>query len=884
MADLPGNRLKDTVSVPSPLSTTESSRDHIVVEGVDIRWDTQAGTCMFSNIPVAMLWVDSTLAGLMSGVAAMVGPERFSLALQSEGRKSVESDWLVIARHKDFREGFEALHSIATVAGWGDWQLVTYDHAKRVCIFRAYNNWEAMYQKALGVSWGSSMLAGKFAGICSKLFATNCWATQTSFVAQGDSYDEFVVTPSTRAIEDEVNRLLESDQATRADMAVALEMLRQKECLLNDQIKDRVKSEDQFRFMLETSPIAVAIFTFGDYKILFTNHQYMQLLNLKDTLVSTAHPKAFFSDPTEFDSIIKRLHNGENITNAIVQLSSFSGEKRWAQAAFLKIKFQGMDCVLSWFYDVTEMRRARELAEEAAEVKANFLANMSHEIRTPMNAIIGLSQLALSPEASESERVVSLKKILSASKNLLHILNDVLDFSKVEAGKVVIEKTPFSLKHLVEQLQSLFSASAREKGLNFEVVVAPDAPISIMGDSHRLNQILSNLLSNAVKFTERGKVTFKVQMKALAASRVKVLFSVLDTGIGIPKEKQQNLFQAFNQLDASATRRFGGSGLGLAISRKLLQLMESDFRVDSVLGHGSIFSFEIWFDLPFSAEIPLAGPPKSSSMSGIMPGGLRLRGKHILVAEDDLLNQEVVGQFLRLSGATVDLTSTGKEALVLLENRHVDAILMDMHMPDMGGIDATRAIRKQTRFQYLPIIALTAAVTPGDRDRCYSSGMNDFIPKPIDPDELVNKLVYWTSPEREADRNQTPAKVVSGPVAESVGTPVVPGVVLEGFDLTNLRRIMNDERAMIHLLKRFCNHNVDSASQIKKAIDSQQVDAAERLVHKLKGTAGNLGAMDLHRIASLLDNELKAGHCKAETWSEFERIFTHTLNEITRLG
>jgi signal transduction histidine kinase/CheY-like chemotaxis protein/HPt (histidine-containing phosphotransfer) domain-containing protein len=676
--------------------------------------------------------------------------------------------------------------------------------------------------------------------------------------------------PGKRQKEDSTQNhgLLASEQATRADMAVALEMLRQGETLLDDQIKDRVKTEDQFRFLLETSPIAVAIFTFGDYKILFANHQYMQMLSLKETLVSTAHPKALFSDPDEFDSIMNRLRSDEKVTDALVQLGSFSGEKRWSQSAFLRIKFQSMDCVLSWFYDVTEMRRARELAEKAADVKTNLLANLSHEIRTPMNAIIGLSQLALSPEVSEGERVVSLKKILSASKNLVQILNDVLDFSKMEAGKVVIEKTPFSLKGLVEELQSLFSASAREKGLNFEVAIAPDAPLSVIGDSLRLNQILSNLLSNAIKFTEHGKVTFVVQLKAMAASRVKVLFSVRDTGIGIPNEKQQHLFQAFNQLDARATRRFGGSGLGLAISKSLLQLMESDFRIESALGSGSTFSFEIWFDLPFSfsSKVNLAGSPNCSSMSGLRSIEHCLRGKHILVAEDDLLNQEVVGQFLRISGATVEFSSTGEETLALLEKRHFDAVLMDMHMPDMSGIDATRAIRKIDRFRFLPILALTAAVTSEDRERCYGSGMNDFVPKPIDPDELVNKLAYWTSVESEAD-----------------SAAITPKVVLDGFDLTNLRRIMSDEKAMIHLLKRFCNHNVDSLIQIKAAIDAQQINTAERLVHKLKGTVGNLGAMDLYGVATRLDNELKAGHCASETWSEFEKIFVHTLNEIVRL-
>jgi signal transduction histidine kinase len=214
--------------VPDSLQQGEF-KDSILVNGIEVSWDTEKGQCFFRGLPVAMMWVDTTLANVMSGVAAMVGPERFNLALQAEGRKSVESDWMLISAHANFDEGFNALNLNAAIAGWGDWQLINYDLEKQHCVFRAYNNWEGLFQRALGVCWGSGMLAGKFSGICSKLFKTNCWATQTAFVAKGAVYDEFIVTPSSMLLEDEIEKLLLSDQATRADMAVAMQKLRDRE-------------------------------------------------------------------------------------------------------------------------------------------------------------------------------------------------------------------------------------------------------------------------------------------------------------------------------------------------------------------------------------------------------------------------------------------------------------------------------------------------------------------------------------------------------------------------------------------------------------------------------------------------------------------------------
>jgi len=229
--------------VPEPLKTGEF-KDTIVVNGIEISWNTTKGTCVGRGLPVALMWIDTTLAGVMAGVEAMVGPERFSLALQSEGRKGTESDWMIISCYAEFRDGFEAIKQNAAVAGWGNWRLISCDYTKKECVFRVDNNWEGLYQKALNVCWGSGMLAGKFSGICSRLFETNCWATQTSFIARGDEYDEFIVAPSSLTVEDEIEKLLISDKATRADMAVALHKLKQNEISLTNEIAERKQAEE----------------------------------------------------------------------------------------------------------------------------------------------------------------------------------------------------------------------------------------------------------------------------------------------------------------------------------------------------------------------------------------------------------------------------------------------------------------------------------------------------------------------------------------------------------------------------------------------------------------------------------------------------------------
>ena len=393
------------------------------------------------------------------------------------------------------------------------------------------------------------------------------------------------------------------------------------------------------------------------------------------------------------------------------------------------------------------LRQARDLAEQAAIAKSAFLANMSHEIRTPMNAIIGLSQLALNKPVPNEVRDY-LQKIHSSSVNLLGILNDILDFSKMEAGKLKIEKAPFDLSTIQGNIYSLFSAVAEHKKLGFSVDIMPETPMQLVGDALRIQQILSNLVSNALKFTDSGKVCVKIALLGLESAQAKIRFCVSDTGIGLSPADQAKLYQPFSQVDDSITRRFGGTGLGLAISHKLLILMGGIFHINSSLGKGTTFCFDLTLEVAVTDLKPDIKLSQNTRKAGALTADLRelsqaISGSHILVAEDNIINQQIVKEFLHLVGISVDIANTGIAALQLLENNTYDAVIMDVHMPEMGGVAATEQLRKQSQFNSLPIIAFTAGVTQEERDKCLACGMNDFIAKPLDPEALINVLNRW---------------------------------------------------------------------------------------------------------------------------------------------
>jgi CheY-like chemotaxis protein len=384
-----------------------------------------------------------------------------------------------------------------------------------------------------------------------------------------------------------------------------------------------------------------------------------------------------------------------------------------------------------------ELNRARVVAEIAARAKSEFLANMSHEIRTPLNGVLGLSAL-LDEKAVTSDGHLILRLLRTSGETLAKILDDVLDFSKIECGKLEIEQVQMDLRESLEWGVELFRAKAHEKHLTLRLTVDSAVPERVVADATRIKQVLANLINNAIKFTEDGsiEVSAGVVQEDAAAGRQRIRVLVRDTGIGIPSDRMHRLFQPFSQVDASTNRRFGGSGLGLVICQRLVEMMGGTIRVDSTPGVGSTFEFD------FVAGTVGIRAPDASAESHEELGPMR-----ILVAEDNRVNQFVVQRMLQNLGVSVDLAIDGYEAVRLAAEREYSLVLMDVQMPGLSGLEAARRIRSEsTEGSRLPIVALTASATNEDRDECLAAGMNDYLSKPLSQLALRRALVQWGRP------------------------------------------------------------------------------------------------------------------------------------------
>ena len=596
-------------------------------------------------------------------------------------------------------------------------------------------------------------------------------------------------------------------------------------------------SEEKYRTIIDNMELGLMEMDL-DQRVLYVNPTYCAILGYSQQELKGRPLPPSLIPPESAAFLDKQLQKRrQGISNSYqISIVTKSGETKWLFSGAAPLYDQDHRVVgtIAVGLDITaqkqmeeRLREAKELAEQSARAKEQFLANMSHEIRTPMNAILGMSQLlAKTPLAAQQSNY--LHAITTSAENLLVIINDILDLSKLESGKMTLEQVGFNANRLCEQVKKTLLYKAEEKGLALTVKVSSLVPDVVLGDPYRVTQILLNLASNAVKFTEKGEVSIECEVIRFHQGAVELGFSVRDTGIGIDPEYLQRIFQEFSQEDPSITRQFGGTGLGLSISRSLARLMNSEIVIESVKNQGTDTSFIVPLPIGTVEDLPHRRP-----VSGISPQ--ELRGKRILLVEDNEYNRLMAKAFLLNSHLNVTEAENGQAALDCVGQQAFDLILMDVQMPVMDGFEATRHLREDLGLT-LPIIALTASAISGEKERCLAAGMDDYLTKPFYEDELLQLLCNWLLP-------------VASPGEAVAAAPAAAPTMLYNLEvLQNMAR--GDQNFVSSMLQTFISSTQRTLQDLQTALAVGNLANLQAAAHKLRPSLRHL---QIHSALELMD-------------------------------
>ena len=473
---------------------------------------------------------------------------------------------------------------------------------------------------------------------------------------------------------------------------------------------------------------------------------------------------------------------------------------------------------------IRALNSSEKRSKELANMQEQFLANMSHEIRTPMNSILGFTNLLKRTELDPMQREY-IQNIHSAGENLLTLVNDILDLSKIEAGMMHMEDTRFSLRSMVSSVGAMFIEKIREKNLKFNVHIDKDVPDILSGDAVRLTQVLVNLISNAAKFTDEGEITVDVRLVSITVTDVRIRICVKDTGIGIASEKQSAIFERFQQAELETTRRFGGTGLGLSIVKQLIELQGGTIRLKSEPGKGSEFIVELNYKLPDLAQMYSEALAEQEEQ-------VPLQKIKVLVAEDNPMNQQLVKHLMKSWSLDHSIVNTGEEAVIELKKHSYSIVLMDIQMPDMDGYTATSIIRNELKLD-VPIIAMTAHAMVGEKEKCLQLGMNDYVSKPIKETVLYNIIARHA--QHIPEKNEVPYHI----------------------NLNYLHQLSgNDKHFEKEILSQFLEQAPEELSQLEKSIKEEDFDSVRRTAHSLKSTVGYVGlAEELHSYLEQMERD-----------------------------